>query len=230
MSALGELLRENPPNVSSQRSSLRADRASAPDASYSLSTRDEQIYALVQQLFYRHVSGPVRSVGFTRVEAGTETARLCFDVAKALAEESTHDVGLIDAGLGQLPLAGQLQIPSPASAAAPWAVSQRLWLVPRESWCQEGGQQPTTPRNLERLREYVSEFDFSVVHCRPISWLTARIGQSCDGLVLVLTANKTRRLVAAQVKDQLNRAHVPLLGTVLADRRFPVPSSLYRSL
>ena len=49
-------------------------------------------------------------------------------------------------------------------------------------------------------------------------------------LVLVLTANKTRRLVAAQIKDQLSKAQVPLLGTVLAERRFPVPKGLYRSL
>jgi Mrp family chromosome partitioning ATPase len=48
--------------------------------------------------------------------------------------------------------------------------------------------------------------------------------------VLVLTANKTRRLVAAQIKDQLSKAQVPLLGTVLTERRFPVPQGLYRSL
>jgi len=48
--------------------------------------------------------------------------------------------------------------------------------------------------------------------------------------VLVLAANKTRRLVAAQIKDQLSKAQVPLLGTVLAERRFPVPRGLYRSL
>jgi Mrp family chromosome partitioning ATPase len=56
------------------------------------------------------------------------------------------------------------------------------------------------------------------------------MGQACDGLVLVLAANKTRRLVAAQIKDQLRRAQIPLLGTVLAERRFPIPQGLYRSL
>ena len=75
-----------------------------------------------------------------------------------------------------------------------------------------------------------AEFEFSILWCAPVSWLTASIGRACDGLVLVLTANKTRRLVAAQVKDQLAKAQVPLLGTVLAERRFPVPQGLYRSL
>ena len=83
---------------------------------------------------------------------------------------------------------------------------------------------------MSRLRELTAEFDFSILSCAPVSWLTATIGQTCDGLVLVLTANRTRRLVALQIKDQLRQAQVPLLGTVLADRRFPVPQGLYRSL
>jgi Mrp family chromosome partitioning ATPase len=49
-------------------------------------------------------------------------------------------------------------------------------------------------------------------------------------MVLVLTANKTRRLVAAQIKEQLNKSQIALLGTVLVERRFPVPQGLYRSL
>src|SRR5271170_3168738 len=37
---------------------------------------------------------------------------------------------------------------------------------------------------------------------------------------------QNQRLVAAQIKDQLSKAQVPLLGTVLAERRFPVPQGL----
>jgi Mrp family chromosome partitioning ATPase len=103
-------------------------------------------------------------------------------------------------------------------------------MVPRQSWLPDAGGRRLTDHNLSRLRELTTEFDFSILWCAPVSWLTASIGQTCDGLVLVLTANKTRRLVAAQVKDQLNKAQVPLLGTVLAERRFPVPQGLYRSL
>jgi hypothetical protein len=230
MSALGELLREKPADVGTHPSLQQTSAVAKPEPFVSSSMRDEQIYALVQQLFFRHTSGPVRHVAFAPIEPAAETARLCFEVAKTLVEEGKYDVGLIDAGIGEISLADQLKIPAPALATTPWAVTQRLWLVPRESWCAEGTQQTITTHHLESLREYASEFDFSIVRCRPISWFTARIGQSCDGLVLLLTANKTRRLVAAQVKDHLSRAQVPLLGTVLTERRFPLPSSLYRSL
>jgi len=192
--------------------------------------RDEQIHALVQRLFFRHGSGPVRHVGFTPVEASTATATLCIEVARALAQEGRYDVGLIDTHSDPVLLQKHLQIPSPSHALKTWPIGPRLWMVPRQSWRTDAGGERITDQDLSRLRELTGEFDFSILWCAPFSWLTTSIGQACDGLVLVLTANKTRRLVAAQIKDQLSKAQVPLLGTVLAERRFPVPQGLYRSL
>jgi hypothetical protein len=151
-------------------------------------------------------------------------------VAGALAEESKYDVGLIDAYSDSLRLETKLQILSPNPAAATWPIAPHLWMVPRYSWLPEDYGQRITDQNLSRLRELTTEFDFSILWCAPVSWRMASIGQTCDGLVLVLAANKTRRLVAAQIKDQLSKAQIPLLGTVLAERRFPVPRGLYRSL
>jgi hypothetical protein len=241
MSTLGEFLRDEALNQEAtprlpRRGFFRRPRqpapsdAPAPEPSAAFSPRHDQIRMLVQQLFFRHESSPLRNVAFAPAEASPQAARLCFDVAKALVEEGKYEVGLIDANFGSLPMERALQIPAPAGARTTWAVAPRVWLAPRDGWCQQDGQHPAADSNLERLRELTTEFDFSIVHCPPVSWLTARIGQVCDGLVLVLTANKTRRLVAAQVKDWLSKTPVPLLGTVLAERRFPVPSRLYRSL
>ncbi len=158
------------------------------------------------------------------------TATLCLDVAKALAQEDGQDVGLIDACPDSSPLQTQLQIPSLSRPETSWPIGPRLWMVPRQTWLLDSCRNRITDQNLLRLRELTSDFDFSILCCDAVSWLTAGIGQACDGLVLVLTANKTRRLVAAQIKDQLSKAQVPLLGTVLAGRRFPVPQGLYRNL
>jgi len=232
MNVLGELLRETPPTPASAETHQSAARVEKlqPERLAKFSVRDDQIHSLVQRLFFRRDPGLVRHVGFTPAETSAQTARLCFDVAKALVDEGTYEVGLIDADVRALSLPAQLQIPVPTDAQAPWAIAPGVWLVPRESWCRHTCRQPATDQNLRRLHDLVSEFDFSIVHCPPVSWLTARIGQSCDGLVLVLTANRTRRLVAAQIKDRLSAASIPLLGTVLAERRFPVPNGLYRSL
>jgi hypothetical protein len=226
----GELLTKRSAAAEEPRVTPARERTQPKGVSLTASVRDDQIHALVQQLFFRHESKPVRHVGFATVEASTETATLCLEVAGALAEESRYDVGLIDAYPDSVPLESKLQIPSPKPAEATWPIAPRLWMVPRQSWLPEDCGQRITDQNLSRLRELTTEFDFSILWCAPVSWRMASIGQTCDGLVLVLAANKTRRLVAAQIKDQLSKAQVPLLGTVLAERRFPVPRGLYRSL
>ena len=198
--------------------------------SHANSVHEEQIHAVVQQLFFGRESGLVRNVGFTSVEASSQTASLCLDVASVLAEGNGYDVGLIDASFGPTPLQHELEITAPENGEVTCPVASRLWLAPRQSWWQQFGRKPMTDQDLSRLRDLMTAFDFSVLCCEPISWQTARIGQVCDGLVLVLTASKTRRLVAAQLRDQLSKARIPLLGTVLTERRFPVPQGLYRSL
>jgi hypothetical protein len=231
MSTFGELVREIPVHFEAGAIPIRAEVCDAEaERSPATSIRDEQIHSLVQQLFFQPDAEQVRNVGFTPVEASSQTAALCLDVAKALVGEGKFDVGLIDAGSGTARLQQQLQIPTPALTEVVWPISSRLWLVPHESWWPEAARQLITDQNLERLRELMTEFDYCIVYCAPVSWLIARIGQNCDGLVLVLTANKTRRLVAAQVKDHLYKTKVPLLGTILEERRFPVPQGLYRSL
>jgi Mrp family chromosome partitioning ATPase len=199
-------------------------------ASCEASARDEQIEALVEQLFFRTDAGPVRYVGFAASESSTETAALCLAVARTLAEDGRFDIGLVDASPGTLPLHTRLEIAPTPHAESSWPLGPRLWLVPCQTWLPAGNHQRIPEHSLSRLRELTREFDFAVVHCPAVSWLTFRIGQACDGIVLVLTANQTRRVVAAQMKDQLQKAQVPLLGTVLTERRLPVPEGLYRKL
>lgn len=194
------------------------------------SLRDEQIQALVTQLFVRPEVGAVRYVGFAACEPSTETAGLCLEVARALAEEGRFDVGLVDASPGAVPLQSQLEVAPTPLPETNWPIGPRLWLVPRQKWLPSGEGQRIPEPSFSRLRELTLEFDFAILCCPSVSWLATRIGRVCDGLVLVLTANKTRRLVAAQMKDLIRKAQVPLLGTVLLERRFPVPEALYRKL
>ena len=208
---------------------IREQRPPKPAAA-SLSLHDEQIHALVRQLFFSHESALVRHAGFAAADASTDAATLCLGVARALAAEGAYDVGLIDAGLDSASLPSRLNIPSPARVEGSWLIAPRLWMVPRRCWLAEGCGQKITQQRLAQLRALTEDFDFSILSCPPASSLGASIAQACDGLVLVLTANKTRRLVAAQIKQQLDRSQIALLGTVLVERRFPVPQGLYRSL
>ncbi|MGA2003836.1 MAG: hypothetical protein ABSG70_10665 [Terriglobales bacterium] len=232
MSTFGELLRYMPA-VAAEEDAIPIDVGKCAKAAETptVSIRDEQIHTLVQQLFFRHEAGAVRNVGFAPVEASLSTASLCLDVVKALAEECSYNVGLIDASIDGSSVQDELGIQSPKYEQVAWPIGPHLWLVPRRSWWPEAERrQPVTDQNLDRLRELMTEFDFSVACCSPVCWITERIGLNCDGLVLVLTANKTRRLVAAQIKERMGKIRVALLGTILAERVFPVPQGLYRSL
>jgi Mrp family chromosome partitioning ATPase len=51
-----------------------------------------------------------------------------------------------------------------------------------------------------------------------------------DGLILVLSAQRTRRATALKVKQMLEEAQVRILGAVLSDREFPMPERIYRRL
>lgn len=193
------------------------------------SVDDEQVRSLTQQLFFRSEAPHYRHVGFVAADPENDMARLCLSVARVVVAERHHDVGMIDAS----PKSGPVEIQigkQQRLEEGPWEFEARLWFVPRKAWLEDENGEVVSSSSLMRLRELTTQFDFSVWCCGPMSWLAARIGQACDGLVLVLTANRTRRLVAEQMKAQLRVARVPLLGTVLAERRFPVPTALYRKL
>jgi Mrp family chromosome partitioning ATPase len=58
----------------------------------------------------------------------------------------------------------------------------------------------------------------------------ALLASLCDGMVLVLEANSTRRVAAQKVKERLHAANARLLGAVLRGRTFPIPEAIYRKL
>jgi len=72
--------------------------------------------------------------------------------------------------------------------------------------------------------------EYSIVLANPADSNAMLEGQFSDGLVLVLSALHTRRRAALKTKRALEQAGVRLLGTVLADREFPIPHNLYRRL
>jgi Mrp family chromosome partitioning ATPase len=230
MSTFVSILAERTPATEQPHATPIREEVRDKAVSHGASLRDEQIQALVEQLFFRPESGPVRYVGFAASDPSTETAQLCLEVARVLAEEGRYDVGLVDASPGAVPLQTQLDIAPTLHPETTWPIAPRLWLVPRQNWLPSSEGQRIPEQSFSRLRELTSEFDLAILCCPSVSWVTTRIGRACDGLVLVLTANKTRRLVAAQMKDQLKKAQVPLLGTVLQERRLPVPEGLYRML
>ncbi len=228
MSTLAETYGEQPVPIEKERVVSRPSRAAHTTLSLPASLYHEQIQSLIQQIFLQPESASVRHVGLAATEDSAEIGQLCFEMAQMLAESKQYDVGLIDASPGSIQLETHLELTPPENPITAWPIAPHLWFVPRQNWMNGHGQ--INEQNTARLRELAAEFDYSILRCPSVSWLTTQVGRACDGLVLVLTAKKTRRLVARQIKEQLCNARAPLLGTVLRERPLPIPEALYRSL
>jgi len=191
---------------------------------------EEQIRGLVRQVFLSSWPKPIRQVVFCAVTEEANVRELCTQVATALAEEVAADVCLVgesgptlihDRGTGS-------QFRRAGFRRSSGQISSNLWIVPQELlWDSGRDVSAGLCRQLEALNR---EFEFSVIQgpAAGIHRRAALIGRCCDGMVLALEADSTRRLVAQRTKELLSAAGVNLLGTVLCNRSFPIPDAIYK--
>jgi hypothetical protein len=197
----------------------------------------EQIRGLVRQVFFSSVLHPVRQVVFCAADSGTEIGSICRQVAETLALDAAGSVALVSHNRPSTAPdrvetnedaegRGREEIPPRQGAIR---IRKNLWLVSLFRRVDDG-HGPCTPSS--RLGEIRREFEYSIVQgpAAGESSEAAALGQSADGIVLVLAAHVTRRAMALKVKQTLEAAQVRLLGTVLSERRFPIPEAIYQRL
>jgi Mrp family chromosome partitioning ATPase len=200
---------------------------------------NEQIHKLVRQVFFPGWPKPARHVVLSAVDEDVDVAGICLNVGEALAQHVDGRVGVIETTLempefqdvfgvsGMVPVARE-NFNCMRSAAH--QISNRLWLVPPTSfWGTEDMSATSLENTINQVRH---DFDYAVLHASPASLSSeaAVLGHMCDGVILVLKAHATHRVVAQKVKEALQAANVRVLGAVLNGRRFPIPESLYRKL
>ena len=167
----------------------------------------DQIRGLVRQVFMQNVPQPVRQVTFSGAGPEVEIGDICRLVGKALAEEREAEVAIVRVEPGLLERCQE----SLKATAIP--LEHKLWLL------------------YSYLGAVRAEFQYSIVLGSPTdSNAMMEAARFCDGVVLVVSALHTRRAAALQIKRTMEEVGVRLMGTVLADREFPIPQRLYRSL
>ena len=82
------------------------------------------------------------------------------------------------------------------------------------------------------LRSVKNSYRFVVVDVPALNEVgsAARLAALCDGVVLVVEAEKLRWEVAQRAKEDLVKSNANILGVVLNKRRFHIPGWLYRTL
>jgi hypothetical protein len=205
------------------------EKASSVSTALDLETyAEEQIRGLVRQIFLSGWPKPTRQVVFCAVDEDTNISELCTRVATALAEEVPSDVCLVGGGETTLIHDSSSQVRRAGFRRSSGQISSNLWLVPQEvlrDSARDSGD--ALCRQLETLRQ---EFEFSVIQGAAVNMhpRAAILGRACDGMVLTLEAEITRRVAAQRAKELLSAAGVNLLGTILCNRKFPIPDAIYR--
>jgi hypothetical protein len=193
-----------------------------------------QIRGLVRQVFFAGAPHSVRQVVFSPIEADAGVRAICRRVGEALARETASSVAVLSANSRLLVNSDRLTDPSPRENLRPLQriatrVRDNLWLVPHSRPDIGPGSASSLLSFLAELRR---EFEYSIVEAPPASESieAATMGQFADGIILVLAAHRTRRVIARKVKEMLEGSHVRVLGTILSERVFPVPEGIYRRL
>jgi hypothetical protein len=180
----------------------------------------------------------VRHVMFTPAEAETDVRSICMRVGESLALETMGSIAIVGRHphLVAAEQIGRTRMPGIADdnlaarlrgAAVRWR--SNVWLVPNRENDEDNVSAAALHKYLAQIR---SEFEYAILEGPPAAGSNeaTAMAQFADGVVLVLSAQRSRRATASQIKKMLEESQARLLGTVLADREFPLPERLYRRL
>jgi hypothetical protein len=184
------------------------------------------VLALARQLFSAGSAVKRRRVLFVAADAETKVSSVAEDVARAVATMQVT-VALVDTQVPQLPRTA-VKKPSASvrgtDSCSGFQVSERLWKIPLPNFLEI--DHPVA----RGAADFSAPFDCVVFSSVMGDSSTPLFCSLCDGAVLLLRAGRTRRDVALRGKQILAQFDLELLGTVLIDRTFPVPESIYRRL
>lgn len=241
LSAMPDAANE-PPEVLAE-SQARATSAEKARTATEPGVREEAL-KLVQKLFLNRVQAAPKVVMFATVDPKNGCSRLCALMAKLLAESVTGSVCLVEGNfrtpalpevLGlptYLGLADSLRQAGPIRGFANRAGRDNFWLLSAGSQAGDSAGLLNCDHMRERIAELREEFDYLLIEAPSLSAYADGIvlGRLTDGIVLVLEANETRREAALRVVENVRALNIPVLGAVLNNRTFPIPSTLYKRL
>lgn len=190
-----------------------------------------QIQGLVRQVFFADAQKPVRQVVISAIERETDVQSICGQIAELLAQQTSRRIALAGdtATLQGLDLSPGVQDQNSAVPLQRFAtrVNANVWRLPSPR--AAGMTNGTLHSYLAQIRK---QFDYSIIELPVIgdSHQAHAMAEFADGIILVVSAQHTRRATACKVMESLASTRTRILGTVLSDRVFPIPEAIYRRL
>ena len=204
----------------------------------------EELTKLAQRIFLQPGVDAPRVVVFTASESGNGCSSICACAAELLAAQVTGSVCLVDANLrhpglheqfaveNHFGLADALQGTEPLLNYARSMSRTNLWLVSCGSSPEAALPLLSSDRMRQRITELRSGVDYVLIDASAmnVSNDATVLAAAADGVVMVLKANSSRRETVRKAVQDMQAAHVRVLGAVLNQRTFPIPDAIYNRL
>jgi hypothetical protein len=197
-----------------------------------------QIRSLVRRVFSPGWPKPSRQVVFSAVDQQTDITEICEAISWELSSQVSGSVCLAVVDKGCFASAGLAdQHGFGAAHVHPFRGSARqlsnnLWAISEGTDLGIPHSVMSAPLARTRINDLRLQFDYTILNCPSAvqDSEAALLGQFCDGVVLVLDADCTRRASAKKAQEAFHASNARILGAVLTGRRFPIPERLYRKL
>jgi Mrp family chromosome partitioning ATPase len=212
-----------------------------PDA-HALS--QEELVRLVRTVFLAPGENSPHVVVFTGADPEAGCSSICLGAAEALAAQMAGTVCVVDSNLRhpslhmgcgvdrQRGLSEVLLEPGPVQDCIRKLPGENLWFLS----CGLANTRSAGIMNASRLAACVEalrqEFTYVLLDspCANLYSDAISLGQCADGIILIVSANRTRRECARRAKENLQAAGARLLGAVLNKRTYPIPQAIYDRL
>jgi Mrp family chromosome partitioning ATPase len=213
----------------------QAKERSPRDADSAIS---QELSSLARGIFFSSDGASPSAVVLAGIDSKSTSSSVCIELGRALLGQGAGSVCLIDGDVSsqrmtKLLLRNRRSVSRNTETDSCIEVEPNLWLAPRRFG---DPARPNTLRPLPILKQTMVELRNSFTHLLidspgvNVSSDAAVLGGIADAALLIIEANVTRKASALRAKVILESMNVPILGTVLSNRTFPIPNLLYRRL
>lgn len=189
----------------------------------------QQIEALVQQIFLAPAADAPHAAVFTGTETQSGSAWVCARTAEMLAARVNAPICAVDCNLrdpglhtqfsasNEPGLAEALLEGEPIRTYTRQLGGSNLWLVSAGMRTDAAQTFVTSDNMRQRIAELRAEFAYVLLDSAAVSLVNDAVALSswCDGVVLVLRAQNSRREAARKAMQDFQTAKAKVLGAVL---------------
>ena len=200
---------------------------------------ERQLSALIENLFMSHTPNAPRLVGFCGVDSEPGSSWITACLAEILTSRLSGAICIVDANFSNPSVHDHFGVENPYGLLD--AIQDRLGLSLYVRWlannlaflsCGMRLAEKNDGLDIDAIRSCFADlratFDYLLINIG--SATTSRdallLSQCMDGVVLVVEANRTPRMLAHETKIAFETAGANLLGAVLHNRNFTVPKAI----